>query len=137
MEELHALLGRVENAKILAGGQSLVPMLNMRFVLPDHIIDINRIPELASIREAGDAIEIAAMVRQRASSSSGRSRARHRCRLPADRRFGRSMTSRAPSSGRRKHQHEARENCRFISEPLPDCPIRQGQRSAGREIETD
>lgn len=65
MEELNALLGRVENAKILAGGQSLVPMLNMRFVLPDHVIDINRVPELAAIRDAGDAIEIGAMVRQR------------------------------------------------------------------------
>ena len=65
LDELNALLGTVENAKILAGGQSLVPMLNMRFVLPDHVIDINRIPGLASIRDAGDAIEIGAMVRQR------------------------------------------------------------------------
>jgi carbon-monoxide dehydrogenase medium subunit len=65
LEELNALLGSVENAKVLAGGQSLMPMLNMRFVLPDHVIDINRIPELTVIRDAGDAIEIGAMVRQR------------------------------------------------------------------------
>ena len=37
------LLGRLENAKLLAGGQSLMPMLNMRFVLPDHIIDLNSV----------------------------------------------------------------------------------------------
>jgi len=34
------LLGSLENAKLLAGGQSLMPMLNFRFVQPDHIIDL-------------------------------------------------------------------------------------------------
>ena len=33
-----ALLGTLDNAKLLAGGQSLMPMLNMRYVLPDHVI---------------------------------------------------------------------------------------------------
>lgn len=65
MEELHVLLATLENAKVLAGGQSLVPMLNMRFVLPEHVVDINRIPELATILDRDDAIEIGAMVRQR------------------------------------------------------------------------
>ena len=41
----------LENAKLLAGGQSLMPMLNMRFVLPDHIIDLNRVEGLSYIRE--------------------------------------------------------------------------------------
>ena len=36
------LLARLDNAKVLAGGQSLMPMLNMRYVLPDHVIDLNR-----------------------------------------------------------------------------------------------
>ena len=60
-----ALLGRLENAKLLAGGQSLMPMLNMRFVLPDHIIDLNRVEGLAFIRENDGALEIGAMTRQR------------------------------------------------------------------------
>src|SRR5690242_17330334 len=60
-----ALLGRLENAKVLAGGQSLMPMLNMRFVLPDHLVDLNRVEGLSYIREAGDALEIGAMTRQR------------------------------------------------------------------------
>src|SRR5215467_5605609 len=60
-----ALLGRLENAKLLAGGQSLMPMLNMRFVLPDHIIDLNRVEGLAFIRESNGALEIGAMTRQR------------------------------------------------------------------------
>jgi carbon-monoxide dehydrogenase medium subunit len=59
------LLGRLENAKLLAGGQSLMPMLNMRFVLPDHIIDLNRVEGLSHIRENDGALEIGAMTRQR------------------------------------------------------------------------
>jgi aerobic carbon-monoxide dehydrogenase medium subunit len=59
------LLGRLENAKLLAGGQSLMPMLNMRFVLPDHIIDLNRVEGLSYIRPNNGAIEIGAMTRQR------------------------------------------------------------------------
>src|SRR5260370_32973949 len=60
-----ALLGSLQNAKLLAGGQSLMPMLNFRFVQPDHIIDINRVEGLSYIREAKAALEIGAMTRQR------------------------------------------------------------------------
>jgi carbon-monoxide dehydrogenase medium subunit len=60
-----ALLGRLDNAKLLAGGQSLMPMLNFRFVQPDHIIDLNRVEGLSYIREANGALEIGAMTRQR------------------------------------------------------------------------
>ena len=59
------LLGTLENAKLLAGGQSLMPMLNMRFVLPDHVIDLNRVEGLSYIKETGGALEIGAMTRQR------------------------------------------------------------------------
>lgn len=65
VEEAVGLLASLENAKVLAGGQSLMPMLNMRFVLPDHVIDLNRIADLSFIREAGNALEIGAMTRQR------------------------------------------------------------------------
>jgi len=60
-----ALLGSLDNAKLLAGGQSLMPMLNMRYVLPDHIIDLNRVEGLSYIRERNGALEIGAMTRQR------------------------------------------------------------------------
>jgi carbon-monoxide dehydrogenase medium subunit len=63
--EAVGLLTTLENAKVLAGGQSLMPMLNMRFVLPDHVIDLNRIEGLSFIREAGGRLEIGAMTRQR------------------------------------------------------------------------
>ncbi len=60
VDEAVALLGRLDNAKLLAGGQSLMPMLNMRFVQPDHIIDLNRVEGLSYIREADGALEIGA-----------------------------------------------------------------------------
>jgi carbon-monoxide dehydrogenase medium subunit len=63
--EAVGLLGKLDNAKLLAGGQSLMPMLNFRFVLPDHIIDLNLVEGLSYIRDAGGALEIGAMTRQR------------------------------------------------------------------------
>jgi carbon-monoxide dehydrogenase medium subunit len=63
--EALALLGKLENARVLAGGQSLMPMLNMRLAAPDHIVDLNGIAELSYIREEGDALVIGAMTRQR------------------------------------------------------------------------
>jgi carbon-monoxide dehydrogenase medium subunit len=62
--EVVGLLKTLPNARMLAGGQSLMPMLNMRLVLPDHLIDLNRVEGLAYIRETG-ALEIGAMTRQR------------------------------------------------------------------------
>ena len=59
------LLAKLENAKVLAGGQSLMPMLNFRYVQPDHIIDLNRVEGLAYIRETADGMEVGAMTRQR------------------------------------------------------------------------
>lgn len=59
------LLATMPNGKILAGGQSLMPMLNMRFVYPDHLIDINNIPGLATIRIEADSLRIGSMTRQR------------------------------------------------------------------------
>jgi carbon-monoxide dehydrogenase medium subunit len=60
------LAGSLENAKLLAGGQSLAPMLNFRYVLPDHLIDLNRVDELSGIRVEGRRITVGAMTRQRA-----------------------------------------------------------------------
>jgi carbon-monoxide dehydrogenase medium subunit len=65
LDEALDLLATRDEAKLLAGGQSLMPMLNMRFVLPDNVVDLNRIPELSYIREADGGIEIGAMTRQR------------------------------------------------------------------------
>ena len=76
ISEAVGLLGSLDNAKLLAGGQSLMPMLNFRFVQPDHIIDLNRVEGLSYIREANGALEIGAMTRQRDLEYSDAVRAR-------------------------------------------------------------
>src|SRR4030081_2731942 len=53
-----------DEAKVLAGGQSLVPMLALRLTRFDHLIDLNRIPELAAIERTKGHVVIAAMPRQ-------------------------------------------------------------------------
>src|ERR1043165_1061063 len=51
------------DAKIIAGGQSLVPMLNFRLLRPSILVDINRIPDLAYVREDDEVIRIGALTR--------------------------------------------------------------------------
>ena len=58
-----ALAAAGDDAKILAGGQSLVPMLNFRLLKPSVLVDINRIPGLAFIEDAGGAIRVGALTR--------------------------------------------------------------------------
>ena len=53
-------------AKILAGGHSLLPMMKLRFAQPEHLVDINRIPELKGVRVIGDDIVIGAMTSENA-----------------------------------------------------------------------
>ncbi|WP_427184407.1 FAD binding domain-containing protein [Bordetella bronchialis] len=65
IDDAVGLLGRLDNARALAGGQSLMAMINMRFVQPDHLVDLNKVGELAGIAEAADEIRIGAMTRQR------------------------------------------------------------------------
>lgn len=59
------LLARLDNACVLAGGQSLMPMMNFRYAMPDHLIDLNNVGELAYLRCEGDALRVGAMTRQR------------------------------------------------------------------------
>jgi aerobic carbon-monoxide dehydrogenase medium subunit len=60
------LLARYQGeARLLAGGQSLLPMMNFRLVSPAAIIDLNRIPDLAYIRNGNGTVRLGAMTRQR------------------------------------------------------------------------
>ena len=66
-----ALLANIDEATVLAGGQSLVPAMNFRFASPSVLVDLNRIPDLAYIRPgAGGDLLIGAMTRQRAVERS-------------------------------------------------------------------
>lgn len=53
-----------EDAKLLAGGQSLMPMMNMRFVSPMHVVDASRIADLSYVHRAGDWLVVGAMTKQ-------------------------------------------------------------------------
>jgi carbon-monoxide dehydrogenase medium subunit len=56
-----------DDAKVLAGGQSLVPMLNMRLTRFEHIVDLNRVGELSGIERANGTLTVKAMTRQTAA----------------------------------------------------------------------
>ena len=64
LAEACALLAGDEDARAIAGGQTLVPMLAMRLARPAKLIDIMRLPELAGIRVEGDALAVGATTRQ-------------------------------------------------------------------------
>jgi len=58
-----ALAEAGEDAKVLAGGQSLIPLLRVRMAFPSLLVDLRRLEELRGVREDGDAIVIGAMTR--------------------------------------------------------------------------
>lgn len=64
VDEACAMLAADESARVIAGGQTLVPMMAMRLARPTRLIDINRIVALSYIRADGDAISIGATTRQ-------------------------------------------------------------------------
>ncbi len=63
VDEAIQLLGSNEDAKILAGGHSLLPLMRLRFARPALIVDIDRLSELEYIRDGGDHVEIGALTR--------------------------------------------------------------------------
>ena len=63
--EATALLSKLgEDAKVLSGGQSLIPLMKLRLASPAHLVDINAIPGLAGIREADGFLRIGALTRE-------------------------------------------------------------------------
>jgi CO/xanthine dehydrogenase FAD-binding subunit len=64
LDEALALLAREgEDVKILAGGQSLVPLLNFRLARPDRLVDLNRVEELGYLRREGNVLRMGALAR--------------------------------------------------------------------------
>ena len=61
-----------EDAKVLAGGQSLIALLNLRMTYPTKLVDLRRIPGLDGIAAGGDTVRIGAMTRQRAVERDAR-----------------------------------------------------------------
>ena len=66
VDEAIELLGRDEDAKLLAGGHSLIPAMKLRFARPTALVDIGRLNDLRYVRESGDRIAIGALSRHAA-----------------------------------------------------------------------
>jgi carbon-monoxide dehydrogenase medium subunit len=64
------LLATLDNARVIAGGQSLMPMMNFRLTAPDHLIDLGGIADLVGITESEGMLSIGAMTTQRALERS-------------------------------------------------------------------
>ena len=65
-EALAVLSAEGEGAKVLAGGQSLLPLLSMRLAAPTTLVDINRVPGLDTVEATGDGVTVGALVRHNA-----------------------------------------------------------------------
>lgn len=63
VDEAISLLGSHEDAKVIAGGHSLLPLMRLRFARPSLVVDIDRLSDLEYVRDAGDHIEIGALAR--------------------------------------------------------------------------
>ncbi|HET9290608.1 MAG TPA: FAD binding domain-containing protein, partial [Actinomycetes bacterium] len=71
LEEALDALGRYEDdAKVLAGGQSLIPLMKLRFAAPRALVDINRLPGLDTLAEADGGLRIGALVRHKTCERS-------------------------------------------------------------------
>ena len=90
LDDATALLARLgEDAKILSGGQSLIPLMKLRLSSPPHVVDINGIPGLSYVREADGVLAIGALTRESELEESEIVRARYpllhdTCRVIAD-----------------------------------------------------
>ena len=86
LPEAVALLGRLgDDAKVLAGGQSLIPLMKLRLASPRHVVDINRIAGLGTIAEKDGALVIGALVRESDLEASDLVRRRFPILADADR----------------------------------------------------
>ena len=70
-EALDVLAAEGAGAKVLAGGQSLIPLLSMRLAAPTTLVDINRVPGLDAVEATGDGVRVGALVRHRALLHDG------------------------------------------------------------------
>jgi aerobic carbon-monoxide dehydrogenase medium subunit len=90
INEATALLATLgEDAKVLSGGQSLIPLMKLRLASPRHLVDVNGIPGLAHIREADGGLHIGALTREAELEESDLIRTRYpllhdACRVIAD-----------------------------------------------------
>ena len=148
-----ALLGDREDAKLLAGGHSLLPLLRLRFTRPSLLVDVGRLDELSYVRDAGASIAIGALtrhhdvatapllqehnplvvVRRRADRRSAGAASRHDRRLARARRSGVGPARRSCSRSTARSTSRVRTACgplrRATSSAASSRP-RSGRRSS-------
>ena len=77
LDEALSLLGSLDDAKVMSGGQSLLPMLKLRLAAPANIVDIGRIPGLDTLAEEGGFLRIGALVTETALEENATVAARY------------------------------------------------------------
>ena len=77
LDEALSLLGSLDDAKVMSGGQSLLPMLKLRLAAPANIVDIGRIPGLDTLAEDGGFLRIGALVTETALEENATIAARY------------------------------------------------------------
>ena len=77
LDEAFGLLASLEDAKVLAGGQSLIPVMKLRFAAPAHLVDVNRISGLDGIDAADGTLRIGTLVRHNQMAASDAVASRH------------------------------------------------------------
>ena len=113
VDEVVALLAEhADEAKVLAGGQSLVPLLAMRLARPTQLVDINEVDELAGIRPInGTGVTIGALTRERMRSIRRSSPRGHRCSPRRCRSSATSRSATAEPSAARSRTPTRRRSC--------------------------
>ena len=104
LDEACALLAAGDDVRIIAGGQTLVPLMAMRLARPKRLIDIARIPELAFVRDEGSGV----VDRRHHPAMRARAR-RHRPRQGAAARQGHAVRRPCPDPGARNRRRLARQ----------------------------
>ena len=125
-DELYEQLARYgEEARILAGGQSLVPMMNMRVATPAVLLDINRCRALGGIVREGNAVRIGALTRHRETESAAIVRDALPLVAAAMPHVAQRIAARRKAAGRALRSANGRRRaCR-----VRRCPVQCGQRA--------
>src|SRR2546425_763772 len=126
LDEALALLDQCGGeAKVLAGGQSLIPLLNMRLAGPAYIVDINHISELNYIEAEDGYLAIGATVRQRQVERSSLVQAQHPVLIEVVQHIGHmQIRNRGTIAGSIAHADPAAELPALVLPALPCAPAR-------------
>ena len=105
-----------DEAKILAGGQSLVPMMNFRLVKPSCLVDINRIANLSYIEQSNGTLRVGALTRHRSLEKSALVREKNGLALEAVRLIGHpAIRARGTAGGSVAHADPTAELCTLLA----------------------